>query len=151
RLVVDSDGDGKADKATIFADGFSHLHDGIGSGVLARDGKVWYTCIPDLYLLEDTKGTGTADVKKSLQTGYGVRTGFLGHDLHGLRFGPDGKLYFSIGDRGTNVKAVDGRTVFLPDTGAVFRCDPDGSNLEVFATGLRNPQELAFDEFGNLF
>src|SRR2546423_5402940 len=150
RLLVDSNGDGKADKATVFADGFSHLHDGIGAGVLARNGKVWYTCIPDLYLLQDTKGTGTADFKKSLQTGYGIRTGFLGHDLHGLRFGPDGKLYFSMGDRGFNVK--NGTNVVKEtEMGAVLRCNPDGSDLEVFARGLRNPQELAFDQYGNLF
>ncbi|MBI3822381.1 MAG: HEAT repeat domain-containing protein, partial [Planctomycetes bacterium] len=150
RLVEDSKGTGRADRSSVFMDGFKNAPDGIGAGVLARNGKVWYTCIPDLWLLQDTKGTGRADVKKSLHTGYGVHTAFLGHDMHGLRFGPDGKLYFSIGDRGLHVETA-GKTVSSPDTGAVLRCDPDGSNLELFATGLRNPQELAFDELGNLF
>ncbi|MSQ96167.1 MAG: c-type cytochrome [Gemmataceae bacterium] len=150
KLVEDTKGTGRADKSTVFADGFKDAAAGLGSGVLARNGKVWYTCIPDLWLLQDTKGTGRADVKKSLHTGYGVHTAFLGHDMHGLRFGPDGKLYFSIGDRGLHVE-TNGKTISAPDTGAVLRCNPDGSELELFATGLRNPQELAFDEFGNLF
>ena len=51
-----------------------------------------------------------------LHTGYGVHVGFLGHDLHGLRLGPDGKLYFSIGDRGLNVDTKDRKVVFAPDT-----------------------------------
>src|SRR5579884_1508140 len=150
RLIEDTDGDGKADRSTVFADGFHRAEDGIGAGLLARRGSVWYTCIPDLWLLRDTKGTGHADFRKSLQTGYGVHVSFIGHDLHGLRMGPDGKLYFSIGDRGFNVR-TDGRTVASPDTGAVLRCNLDGSELEVVATGLRNPQELAFDDHGNLF
>jgi quinoprotein glucose dehydrogenase len=150
RLLEDTAGKGRADKATVFADGFNRPLDGIGSGVIARGGKVWYTCIPDLWLLQDTRGTGKADVKKSLQHGYGVHVSFIGHDLHGLRFGPDGKLYFSIGDRGLHVE-TEGRTVSCPDTGAVLRCEPDGSQLEIVATGLRNPQELAFDKHGDLF
>jgi quinoprotein glucose dehydrogenase len=150
RLVEDTDGDGKADRSTVFADGFHSAESGIGAGLLARRGSVWYTCIPDLWLLRDTKGTGHADVRQSLQTGYGVHVSFIGHDLHGLRLGPDGKLYFSIGDRGFNVTTAD-RSVAYPDTGAVLRCNPDGSELEVVATGLRNPQELAFDQYGNLF
>ncbi len=150
RLVWDSTGKGRADKSTVFADGFHHVEDGIGSGVLARHGKVWYTCIPDLWLLQEGKG-GVAASKTKLSTGYGVHVAFLGHDSHGLRFGPDGRLYFSVGDRGFNIETPDGRKLVCPDMGGVLRCNPDGSHLEVVAVGLRNPQELAFDEYGNLF
>ncbi len=151
RLVEDTDGDGKADKATVFAEGFNTPVTGLAAGVLARKGRVYFTCIPDLWLLQDTDGDGRADVRNALSTGYGVHNGFIGHDLHGLRVGPDGKLYFSIGDRGLNVRTIDGRHILNPDSGAVLRCNLDGTGLEIVATGLRNPQELAFDEFGNLF
>ncbi len=151
RLLEDRAGSGKADHVNLFADSFHDVVDGIGAGLLARRGDVYFTCIPSLYRLRDTHGTGTADVRQVLSTGYGVRVSFLGHDLHGLIFGPDGKLYFSIGDRGFHVATADGRTIADPDTGGVFRCNPDGSGLELFAYGLRNPQKLAFDEYGNLF
>lgn len=150
RLVIDSDGDGKADASTVFADGFRRIEDGIAAGVLARDGEVWFACIPHLWLLRDSSGDGRADERRSLHHGYGVHVAFFGHDLHGLTFGPDGKLYFSIGDRGMHVETPEG-VVSAPDCGSVLRCNADGTELEIFATGLRNPQELAFDEFGNLF
>jgi quinoprotein glucose dehydrogenase len=150
RLLTDQDGDGRADHATVFAEGFNHLEDGIGAGVLVRDGDVYYTCIPDLWLLRDEDGDGKAEIKESLQHGYGIRVGYLGHDLHGLRMGPDGKIYFSIGDRGLNVKQ-GGHRVTSFECGAVLRCNRDGSELEIVHRGLRNPQELAFDQFGDLF
>ncbi len=55
-----------------------------------------------------------------------------------------------MGDRGLNVKSGDDHFE-LADTGSVLRCELDGSNLEVVATGFRNPQDLVFDENGNLF
>ena len=151
RIVWDSTGSGKADKSEVFAGGFNRPQDGLAAGVLARKGQVYLTCIPDLYVLKDTKGTNKADEKKSLFTGFGPTAQFLGHDLHGLRMGPDGKLYFSMGDRGFNVTTKEKRKLEYPNTGAVLRCDPDGSNLEVVHSGLRNPQEIAFDDHGNLF
>lgn len=150
-LVQDTDGDGKGDKSTVFSDGYNRIEDGLGSGVMARKGDVYYTNIPALYLLRDQNNDGVADSNKVLSTGYGVRYAYLGHDLHGMVFGPDGKLYFSVGDRGANATAFDGSKAVNTESGAVFRCEPDGSNLELFATGLRNPQELRFDQYGNLF
>ncbi len=151
RMVWDADGKGKATTSTVFSKGYNQLKDGLGAGVLARKGTVYFTCIPDLYKLTDKDGDGVAEVKESLATGFGVRAQFLGHDMHGLRMGPDGKLYFSIGDRGLNVVSIDKKKLYLPDEGCVLRCDPDGKNMEIVHRGLRNPQELAFDDFGNLF
>lgn len=151
RILEDRDGDGRADFSKIFADGFNEPLDGLAAGLIARDGDVYLTNIPNLWLLRDTDGDGKADVRKSLHRGFGVNCGFLGHDLHGLAWGPDGRLYFSVGDRGFNLKTPEGRHLYGPRRGAVFRCEADGSDLQVVHVGLRNPQELAFDEFGNLF
>ena len=151
RLLVDKDGDGKADHSSVFAEGFNAPLDGLAAGVIARDGDVYFTCIPNLWRLRDTDGDGKADIREVIQTGFGVNAGFLGHDLHGLVWGPDGKLYFSIGDRGFHFTNKERKTFHGPRTGAVFRCNPDGSEMQVVARGLRNPQELAFDHYGNLF
>src|SRR6187551_3614993 len=122
RLVEDTDHDGVADKSSVYADGFNSELDGIASGVLARHGQVWFTNIPSLWMLEGETGK----VKKTeLLRGFGVHYSLTGHDFHGLALGNDGKLYFSIGDRGMNVKTKDGRHVDFPDEGAVFRSNPD--------------------------
>jgi len=151
RQLVDSNGDGKADQSTVFADGFDGPLDGLGSGLIARDGKVWFTCIPNLWLLSDKDNDGRADEKTALLEGFGVNAGFYGHDLHGLVWGVDGKLYFSVGDRGGHVVTKEGMTISNPRRGAVYRCNPDGTELDRIHQGLRNPQELAIDQYGNLF
>lgn len=150
RRLVDTNGDGKADQTTIFADGFREPLTGTGTGLLAVDGHLLYTCIPDLWQLTDTDEDGVSDERDSLISGFGVKAS-LPHGLHGLTRGPDGKIYFSVGDRGYKIKTAEGEVLHNPSTGAILRCNPDGSQLEEIARGFRNPQELAFDDFGNLF
>ena len=151
RLLEDRDHDGKADFSAVYASGFNTLLDGIASGVLAHNGSVWFTNMPSLWKLDGIDKDGHAEKREELSRGYGVRFSFTGHDMHGLILGPDGRLYFSFGDRGANVQTKEGATLAFPDEGAVFRCEPDGSHMEALCRGLRNPQELAFDKFGNLF
>ncbi|MGB8853171.1 MAG: PVC-type heme-binding CxxCH protein [Pirellulales bacterium] len=154
RLLIDADRDGRADAASVFAERFNRVIDGSIAGILARRGDVFVTCIPNLYRLRDVDGDGKADTSPQertiLSTGYGARVAYRGHDLHGVTLGHDGRLYYTIGDRGYRIEH-DGRVDTDPGAGAVFRCELDGSGLEVVAHGLRNPQELAFDDLGNLF
>lgn len=148
---VDKDGDGVADERTVFADGFDSWYSGPGADVFELDGDVWYTNIPDLWLLNDRDGDGKAskEERKVVAHGFGTVYSFLGHDLHGLVLGPDGRVYWSIGDRSYNVTTAEGRN-YEGKMGAVFRANRDGSEVELFARGLRNPQDLAFNARGDL-
>ena len=150
RMLLDTKGTGHADKSIIVADGFNGVLDGTGAGLLAHGGDLYYTCIPNLWKLSGISENIPAEHREILHSGYGVRVAFRGHDMHGLIIGPDGKLYYSIGDRGLHVKVGD-RILENVESGSVLRCNLDGSDLEIVATGLRNPQELAFDDYGNLF
>ncbi|MBI3869257.1 MAG: HEAT repeat domain-containing protein [Verrucomicrobia bacterium] len=151
RFVWDSAGSGRADKASVFSEGYTGITEGLAAGVLPWRGSVYFANIPHLWRLQDKNQDHIAEQKESLLYGFGVRTGFMGHDLHGLTIGPDGKLYFSIGDRGAHIVTGDGRTVSNPETGAFYRCQPDGSGLEIISRGLRNPQGIAFDDYGDWF
>ncbi len=150
RLLEDRDADGIYEHSSIFSTGYNNIEDGAAAGVLWSKDHLLFTCIPSLWELRDANGDGVAEQKRALATGFGVHVALFGHDLHGLCSGPDGKIYFSVGDRGLNVPTPEG-TLTNVVSGSVLRCNPDGSQLELFATGLRNPQELAFNELGDLF
>jgi quinoprotein glucose dehydrogenase len=150
KLVEDVNGSGKADTANIFVTDFNSLETGTAAGVAVRGDDVYFACIPDIWHFKGAS-EGKATTRTKLGTGFGVHVAYGGHDMHGTKIGPDGRLYWTIADCGAHVTTKDGKVIDNPDSGAVFRCDPDGSNMELFAYGLRNPQSLAFNDLGDLF
>lgn len=151
RRFSDTNGDGTLDKMSVFSDGYNDVLDGTAAGVFFHDGALYFACIPKIYMLRDTNNDGVADEKKVVEEGFGVRVSLSGHDLNGFTLGPDGRIYGTIGDRGYSLVTKEGKEYHYPNEGAAFRFEPDGTGFEVFHTGLRNPKEIAFDEFGDAF
>ena len=96
--LEDRDGNGVADHRTLFSDAFKRPSAGLGFSILAERNSA--ACIPALRRLTDPNDDGVADTNEKIVNGFGVRVSFIGHDLHGITRGPDGRLYFSVGDRG---------------------------------------------------
>jgi putative membrane-bound dehydrogenase-like protein len=148
RLIEDTDGDGYADKSTVYAKGFNSIQ-----GIAYYSGSVYVMHAPFLTVLRDNKGTGVADSRQDLLKGLGLtpeenRTRL--HCANGVTIGHDGWLYLSMGDNGTDVKRPEGDRLVL-NGGGILRCRPDGSDLHVFATGLRNIYDIALDADLNVF
>jgi putative heme-binding domain-containing protein len=150
KILADTDGDGKADKVTDFADGLN-----IPTGVLPwhkREHKAGCIAwsIPNIWYFADTDGDDKADHREIL-------FGPLGYekDTHGMcssfRLGLDGWVYATHGFNNTShLKAKDGSTLDL-HSGNVFRFRPDGSRVEKWTSGQVNPFGLCWDRFGNLY
>ena len=148
--LEDRSGDGIADISTRILNDFHDEVTDVAEGILVRKNDMFVTIAPDLWRLKDNDGDGIIDEKTSISHGYGVHIGFSGHGLAGVTEGPDGKIYWKIGDIGANVKSPDGKVHKYPNEGIVVRSNPDGSDFEVFASGLRNTHEFVFDEYGNI-
>lgn len=146
RVISDNNKDGIADNSRVISADYKELLSGAAAGVTIRDGFAYFTCIPNLYKVNLKSGESEV-----LASGFGIRIGVHGHDMHAPVWGMDGKLYFNIGDRGFDVKTKEGKHLYSPLQGGVFRCNPDGTQLELFHEGVRNPQGMQFDQFGNLF
>ena len=148
--LEDTSGDGVADLAQLYTSDFNEEITDCAGGILAYDGDVYVGVGPDLWRLTDQNGDGMADTKTSISHGYAVHIGFGAHGMSGITVGPDGKIYWSIGDIGMNVVDQEGKRWKYPNQGVIVRSNPDGSDFEVFAAGLRNTHEFVFDEYGNL-
>jgi putative membrane-bound dehydrogenase-like protein len=146
KILEDTDADGRADKVTVFADGFN-----LATGILIGNGGVYLGQAPDLLFLEDTNGDDKADKRTVLKTGFGLEDR---HELlNGFAWGPDGWLYMTHGVfTHSRVKDPDRPN----DSGvkvdaAVARYHPRTKKFEVFADGTSNPWGVDFDRAGNAF
>ena len=148
--LEDTNGDGIADFSQRILEDFNDLVTDVAHGILSYGNDLYLTTSPDIWRLRDTNGDGVIDTKESIAHGSGVHIGFGGHGLSSPLIGPDGRLYWKQGDLGINITMRDGRRLMNPMSGVIMRANPDGTDAEIFASGLRNPQEFAFDEYGNL-
>jgi putative heme-binding domain-containing protein len=142
KILEDTDGDGKADKITVFAEGLN-----IPSGIAVGHGGVWVANSPDILFYKigpDGKAAGNPEV---------VVTGFGRTDTHelpnSLTWGPDGWLY---GLNGVfNYSHVKHRGKDFVFTCALFRIHPLTREFQLFCEGTSNPWGIAWDNEGSAF
>jgi hypothetical protein len=140
------DGDGKVDEVTVFAK-VDHPR-----GLVYQDGSLW-VLHPPLLSVHHDGGKGVADRSEVLVTG--LTSDMIDrrggdHTTNGIRMGLDGWIYIAVGDYGCpEARGKDGSKVTM--RGGILRVRPDGTDLEVFATGLRNPFDIGIDPFMDLF
>ncbi|MDX5337532.1 MAG: HEAT repeat domain-containing protein [Cyclobacteriaceae bacterium] len=146
----DTDGDGLADWSQLMVQDFNEEVVDVAGGILETEDALYVAAGPDMWRLMDKNGDGIMDEKQSLSHGYGVHIGFGGHGMSGVEMGPDGRIYWGIGDIGFNGKGPDGTEWKYPNRGVIARSNPDGSDFEVFAMGVRNTHEFVFDQYNNL-
>jgi len=148
RLIEDTDGDGYADRSTVYARGLNSIQ-----GLTYHDGTAFVMHAPFLSALRDQDGDGVAEKRRDLLTGLGLAPESNPERLHcanGIVAGHDGWLYLALGDHGCEVPRPEGDRLVLQG-GGILRCRPDGRDLHVFATGLRNIYDVALDEELNVF
>jgi quinoprotein glucose dehydrogenase len=131
--VRDTDGDGRADWTQRAVYDFHEEITDLALAVTKHEGDLFVGVAPDFWRLQDENGDGIFEKKTSISNGYGVHVGFGSHGMSGAKVGPDGKIYWGIGDIGFNGTDKDGNVHKYPNRGVVVRANPDGSDFEVFA------------------
>ncbi|WP_299528690.1 HEAT repeat domain-containing protein [Ulvibacterium sp.] len=149
-MLEDINNNGVADKSTRILEDFNEEITDVAGALLVRDKEVFVGIGPDMWRLTDTNEDKVLDEKTSIAHGFAVHIGFGAHGMSGAVEGPDGKIYWGIGDIGASITTVDGKKHHYPNQGVIVRSNPDGSDFEVFARGLRNTHEFVFDAYGNI-
>jgi putative membrane-bound dehydrogenase-like protein len=144
RMLEDTDGDGKFDRSTVFADRLT-----FPEGVLWHDGAVYTASPPVVWKLEDTQGKGVADRRTAWMTGFTLT--YCANDGHGPYLGPDGRIYWGKGGFGEHRLRGAGGKEWQDRAAHVFRARPDGSEVEAFvAGGMDNPVGVTFTPEGEV-
>ncbi len=142
KVLEDTDGDGRFEKVTIFAEGLN-----IPSGIAVGHGGVWVANSPDLLFMQDTDGDGKADKTEVVVTGFGRDDT---HELpNSLTWGPDGYLY---GINGVfNPSRIEQNGKVFNFTCAIFRIDPRTREFDLYCEGTSNPWGITWDVEGSAF
>lgn len=141
RRLEDCDGDGHFDKSIVFADRLTYPQ-----GIMWHEGAIYTVSPPGLWRLEDSDGDGQADKRQELVTGL-ILTG-AADDAHGPMLGQDGRVYFCHGRFGHELRGPDGASLMRGPGPRIYRCRPDGSDVEMLSAALGNAVEVAFTPEG---
>ncbi len=141
KILEDTDGDGKADTFTVFAEGLN-----IPTSLTLANGGVIVAQAPDMLFLKDTDGDDRADVREVLFTGWGTFDTHAGPS--NLRYGFDNHIWGAVGYSGFS-GAVGGDSLRL--TQGFHRFTPEGTHLEQTALTNNNTWGLGFSEEGLVF
>ena len=141
KICEDTNGDGKADKFTVFADSLN-----IPTSLVFANGGVIVSMAPNFVFLKDTNGDDKADIRQNIITGFGKNDTHAGPS--NLLYGFDNKIWGVLGYSGFNGN-VNGNNVRFGQ--GVYRFNTDGKNLEYLASTSNNTWGLGFSEDNNVF
>ncbi|MCA1685232.1 MAG: PQQ-dependent sugar dehydrogenase, partial [Planctomycetia bacterium] len=151
RWLEDTDGDGRADRASTFFEG-SKFTMGLA---FHPDGRLYVATRNEVFRLRDGDSDGRADGPPESLVRLETAGNYPHNGLSGFAFDASGLVYFGLGENlGADYRLIgkDGKTLSGGGEGGnVYRCRPDGGGLERVATGFWNPFGQAFDTFGRLF
>lgn len=156
KLLQDTDGDGRPDSATVFADGLT-----MPTGVMRWKKGILVTDAPDILYLEDSDGDDVADVRRVVLTGFAFSN--PQHTVSSPTYGPDNWIYVAgenpvetnifpdeFGDKGSDIRFPDRTDVSgLPQGGRSVRFRPDSHQLEILSSTSQFGH--AFDDWGRYF
>jgi len=140
--LTDTDGDGKFDKQTVFADKMM-----FPEGTMWYGGSLYVSAAPSIWKLTDTDGDGVADQRVEWFQGKTL-TG-CANDLHGPYLGLDGWIYWCKGAFAEQTYTLPNEKILKTKAAHIFRCRPDGSGIEpVMTGGMDNPVDCVFTATG---